>query len=478
MGKHNDRYYKRTIEVEIEVVRPDYTSSDYSAETLVSFVSRSKKSQGSKVSSALLSYEFEESIHDVDSPFSFQITAESDSDGKTWFDKIKKKDLIFIKEHGKTRYAGFVRATRYSSRISEDGKPERNISITGDGFGKALKNFTLILDMHIWLNNSTAQSAATTLKGAIESNIDEDRALVDILKKTYKAFFDLVQACGQVTGKFGLRGILDNFIDYDSRLDKEKTVTSLYPMAISLYQVGENSVWGIWQNMLNPPIHELFGTWNPETNKYELVFRQSPFEPDDWKALPSHELDPLILSDFDLGTDDAEVKTFYLGILPGSGIDRNKALVIDSYDGSEYSEKDEDKWAIYGYRPMIVEFKYFRREKQKEFSGAAKVMKDLAIMMKRWFEHNDEFYTGSFLLHNIDDPDVMKYMKIGEKLTYEGMEFYIEQTKRKWDYGDEASTTLSVSRGYRYDEGSGNYLGEIKSIGQKLKKIENEVFTV
>src|SRR3972149_1097101 len=102
----------RKPDFEIEIRRPNYLSTVYEDQLIVTF--GSQIAQG--YSTACTAYSFTESLSSLDTPFSLSLTLEKDSSGKTWYDKIEKRDLIFIKEYGKIRFVGFVTDRRYQAK--------------------------------------------------------------------------------------------------------------------------------------------------------------------------------------------------------------------------------------------------------------------------------------------------------------------------------------------------------------------------
>jgi hypothetical protein len=92
-------------------------------------------------------------------------------------------------------------------------------------------------------------------------------------------------------------------------------------------------------------------------------------------------------------------------------------------------------------------------------------MRQVNEMVFDWYSKNPEFLNGTIEMMTMPD----SYPRIGEKVRYLGGEFYVEETSRSWQYGGPMTTSLSVTRGYRYDE-NGNYIGPITNIGRFLKQ--------
>lgn len=461
-------YFKRRPNLKIDIVRPNYDSVSYSPTRVVSFVPNNKL-YNEKESNALTSYSFEESLHTHESSFNFTTTLAKDSDNKTWYEKIKKMDLVFISEFGEIRYCGVVKEKRYKASMGGDGKPKRSINFSGISIGHLLSSFPLVLDQFLYEATTTATAASKRLMGILSTLQQEDNIRVaPILREIYDAYFNLAQAVGGLSGSQGIKGIIDEYVVLDSALSSD--VVARYPMSFSLYQVGENNIWDIASQFITPPINELFGKWNPDRKKYEIIFRQAPFEGVDWLKIKNNIILPELVTDYDLGSSDSEVYTFYMGLMPGSGISRNKAMVYDSGAG-KIPQIDNEKWKKYGYKPLIVDFRYFDRSKEDVF-GVTNLMSELSIMMKKWFEHNDEFLSGSISMMSIGKGlyNGARNPRIGERATFVGGQFYIETSSHSWSMSGPMVTNLKITRGFQYKV-DGTPKAPIANIGQKIKAI-------
>lgn len=442
------KYVARRPDFEVTVFRPNYDQPGYQGTKIVSFISGLPPPRNTKSSDALVSYSFEESLHTPDSSFHLRLTLEADEQGRTWYNKIQLMDLVFISEFGEIRYTGFVQNRRIAQSMGD--KPRRYIIISGSSIGAMLTNFPLVLDQFLYEGTTTAKAASRKLSARLAALQDTTNVSVaEILIAIYESYFELTQAVGTLGASQGIRGVIDHFMDVESRLSSNVVVR--YPMSFSMYQVGVNNIWEIISQVITPPVNELFGLWNPKTNKYEVVFRQAPFEEKDWRSLPITPLPTVAIREADLGNSDSEVFTFYLATLPGSGISRRKAMVYDSGLG-KIPQIDTEKWKKYGYRPMLVDFRYFNRDHEKTFS-AGPLMTVLSEMMKKWFERNDEFLSGSVTFMTMPISSRRKKTqspRIGERLSFLEGEFYIEKSEHSWEMEGPMETKLGLTRGYVY----------------------------
>jgi hypothetical protein len=460
----------RRPSLSIQVVRPSYTSPVYRSATIVTFVPRAvseddKAKRHEAASDALLSYSYSESIVSVDSPFTMSVTPEMDKNGLTWLDKISKMDLVFIEEFGKIRYCGVVHDVRYSARMGQDG-PSRGVVISGNGFGHLISLFQLVMDYHLWVNGPSAETASQQLKVGLAN--DSGRKLKATLKIIYDSFITLVTTPDVGEINYGVKILINNYLDLDKGLSD--SMEGWYDLAINLYHVGENNIWQIWQSIIPPPIYELFGRWDCDACKYVVFARQSPFDAADWRALNSTmtSVNPLVLTDYDVGCGDSEAKTFFYGEIPGSELEPKETLAMSEYKATRVA--DNKKWPIYSFRPMSILFRFFNRKSE---NSTDQVLKRMAETLYNWYHINDELLNGTISLISIDDAAVMKYPTIGTKLSFLGGEFYIEETERSWKYGDSPRTKLTVTRGAIYDT-DGSFRGPIKNLGKRLLEFEGK----
>jgi hypothetical protein len=427
-------------------------------------VFRSTKEAVNPEQADLLAYNFSESVRGVNCPFTIQLTARADAKGQTWFDKVQPRDLVIISEFGKNRYAGFVDDVRYSSSMTEQG-PQRSVVVVGNGIAYLLQSYKFVLDLKILAAFAlpSAESAQKAFMAALSMEQGKGAKVRSILEQTYSAYYTLLQRIKSAMGitTFGMKGVLDKYMDFGNELSED--VVLQYPISVSMFRTGDNGLWDVWEQLLNPPYYELFGRWNWELNKYALVFRKTPFNPGDWSRLPISRISNTLLTGYDVSNDNRNVYTFYLALLPGSQIDRGLAEVLSA--GTAVI--DQKKFAIYGYRPLIAEFRFFDTSEVDNFVNAKVTMNQISRELYYWYKPNEEFYAGTLTFMTMNDP----YPRIGERLAFLGGEFYIEQTSRSWSAMGKMTTRLDISRGYHYNS-AGWQMGRMENAGQKIKALE------
>jgi hypothetical protein len=463
--------YTRRPDLEIEIRRPNYQLSSYEDKLIVVF----GQSDSENVSTACIGYSYSESLNSLDTPFSLNLTLERDGSGYTWYDKIHVRDLVFIKEHGKTRFAGFITDRRYQARMGDKGV-QRSITISGVSIGGFITFFSIIMDLHILASNKngTAFSAAQKFMTSLAGNIEKDQQLSNLILSVFTSFFDMIDVIGQ-TQQQGIRQIVKKFFDVGGKFSSD--LVAKYPVSLSVYQTGENSLWNILQQIITPPFHEFYGLWNyaEDVNKYELILRQTPFDPANWSALPIHripdDIPALFLQDYDIGDSDRDAKTVYGCFLPGSAYSREKVLTLDNFSTSLYFDKA--RWPYYGYKSMFTELRFFNRSKETDFLQVPDLIQSLSNQLYNWFNNNIEFLTGTVTIMNVESADHPHYPQIGQRLGFLEGEFYIEEVRRSWQYGGSMTATLSVSRGFMYSS-TGEQRQPIDKIGQKIGVLEKQ----
>lgn len=457
----------------IKIIRPNYLQTVYSesVESVIATFSPEKK-----VDKALLSYEFRETLQVTDCTFSLSFTAEADERGLTWFDKIVPTDIVKIYEIDKLKFVGIVTDRRYSTRMVDDGA-QRTISISGTSIGNLLSTFKLIIDTFLYDSDTFAESENRKLKSALAMHMKAGDPAAVVFETIYKSFFDLALKMGKANEDgAGVKAVIDYFINFGDKLSHD--IVFKYPIVLSIYNSGENNIWSLLTALIVPPINELFPQFDSSDGKYHVIFRQSPFDSGDWAKLPLNKVPTILLTNCDFGSSDIEIYTYYLCTVAGSGINDRKALVVDvEVDGARkgygsVAERDFNKWRKYGYRPMIVEFKYFDKDEFETSAEVAEIMRKLSFKMRTWFEHNDEFLNGTIEFMTMDDAwwSDVKNPKIGERLQFLNGEFYIESSEHSWAYGEAMITRLGVSRGYTYSQ-SGVMTGPILNPGRKADAV-------
>lgn len=469
----------RRPEFDIKITRPDWNAGDIESlkEKIVveftegdSFTNLDYNKSGIR-DNKLIGYEYSEGISNYEGSFSIELTAELSPNGVSIMDDLDRHDIVRIEEFGVVVFIGVIHDMAYSSMMTESGEPDRKIVINGYGLGWYISSIQLLLDLAVQsaLTNDkigvgTAGLEAEKFMAELARKFDEGSQLKSVLIAIRESFFDLVKKIGAGTDStFGYRVFLDKYIDWESKLSEDVIIR--YPGALSIYNKGINNIWSIWKEIAAEPLNELFGRFNPESGKYEVIFRQVPFNPEDWKALKIHKIDPLYLKSINLTRCKDEPYTFFMATI-NNLTNGNAGLIIPNYNSNAYVAKEQFK--RYGYRPMIVDLKYFDQETGADSRDAILngALKDISTDIGRWFDHNDDLYSG--LLQMITTKN--NYILAGDKVSFLGGEFYVEDVTKSWNLNAGMITRMSLTRGYEYQDGEG--VGRIKDITRSVQIFE------
>ncbi len=453
----------RRFDVSVSVVRPNYNSASFSSRKIIEFVSREPSGNNGE-SIDMVGYSFEEATTN-ESSFSLTLVPSIDNDGKSWVDKIAPMDLVFFNEFGKTRFCGVVHECRYVTQMGDNGST-RTVTVKGSSFGDLISNYKLVLDKHLWINSPVADIVSRTL--SVEIAEKAERSLKRVLQIIWNSFKKLaVMPSGEAGQTCGVFTVIEHYCDFDTGISS--SLKSLYELAIGLYHVGENNLWEIWRSIIPPPLYELFGVWESSSEMYKIIARQTPYDAEDWKNLKTTKVNPICLTDYSVGRDDSEVRTFFYCTLPGSDLDQNEILAIDNYKAVR--KINTEKWGRYGLRPMETSFRYYNRDPNTKKGGEQQVLSDTSERLLHWYGKCDEFLNGQIDLIGVDNPKIMEYPRIGEKLSFLGGEWYIERTLRSWVYGKSPRVTMDITRGYVYQNGA--MQSPIPNVGKRLLELED-----
>jgi hypothetical protein len=439
----------------VQIKRPDYTSPSLSflqvpewgragnqRPRYVEFVS-SKTDVGPNGYTDLIGYEFNNNLRDPEGGFSLTFVPAQDGNRLTWKDKIKIRDMVFIYEFGILSYIGIIKSTSYSSSMNGES-PTRRISMQGHSLGGAVKAFNLPMNIYLWFNiGTTADTANDALTDALNSDVSVGQNLKNTLRLITERFFRVAFG-GNLSG---FTALINEYISLAS-----SDLEAYYPMNIRPFNDQVNNLFTIFKNILPEPVYEVFGVY--ENGVYKIKSREAPFDYDDWNNLPLTEIDPVELVSQTFGDSDTEVYTQYFSDVPNSVITENQAYADSEFNGMYYF--DEEKFPIYGHRQLRASFPYYNLD------GDAENRQKLIDFCRRnsarlyaWYNHNDEFQSGSITLMTRPRNDGKKFIQIGERIQYMNgnsgpVQFYVEGEKRSMQYPERMTSEYVVTRGFEY----------------------------
>lgn len=472
--------YNRNPKWTVIIKRPDYTkptltfkrvpewSKTGNLTSIITFNSSQDTINAIYGYTDLIGYEYDESIANVENPFSLTLVPEQDSKGLTWKDKIRARDIVYIKEFDKIRYIGVVKNTGYSSSMDNAGNPNRSIVVSGESIGGMIKSFNLPMNIYLWFNlGADAQTKNDLLAASLNSLADEGQSIGNIFSSIKDAFFGVVFGKSQS----GFQALIDEYFTLEV-----SGLEAFYPMNIRPFQEDSNNLWTIFRQITPGPIYELFGKF--ENNKYKLICRETPFDYSDWNSLKITEINPLFLNSQNLSDSDSEVYTHYFSQLPNSVLSKNEIYANSSLD--EISVFDEEKLSIYGYRQLEATFPFYDIDKGRSESSIG-FLKENSVRLYDWYRNNVDFLSGDIELMTVPDSN-NEYISIGERIKYlqgssNSIQFYVERVKRKMEFPGVLTSTYGVTRGYEYGssnitiDGISRRSPQVKRISQQGKKL-------
>lgn len=430
---------------------------------------------GVMLSNALQSYNFSESVKTLETTFAFNVVTEHDTEGNTWYDKIQVFDIVEIYEDGTNlSFIGVVDTRNFNARMTTSGVQKQQ-SFSGYCMGGIIQKLQMILDTKLFGYVKTEALSAALTNGLTKSD-GTALTIKEFIDTTWKAFSEMStknDALKGVKSNIGILDIIDAYINFSV---DSKYVFS-YVVAQAWFEEGANTIIDIWKNMLPDPIYELYAKLSGK--KYDVIAREAPFGDyengkmvyDDWTALPRYKITPLELVDYDLTDTNKEVYTVFYAYLEGSILDPSRAAIAYSFeDGDKQLETavNQEKFAKYGYRPLIVSFRGYSQQdplgKKKKNQDQMEIMQQ---RMKAWYSNMDDQLDCAITIMN----DLTKTTKptAGGVLQFLGGEFYIPAITHSWSFNAPCQMALTLERGMKTDLKT-----PINNIGKQLREFEVE----
>ncbi len=450
-------YEHRIPKFKVSIVRPKYSSAVYLEDAIAAF-------EGNDENKALLAYNYEMSLSSFESPFSLLFAPVLlNKSGDTVMDLIRPMDVVKIEEHGELKYVGIVESTRYSARMTDAG-PDRTIAVQGYGIGGVLDRFAMLLDQVV-LSDATTSIEAIKIKTQallqdLSAKYGENTTMSTVLNNIKKSFKETMEKVGGYTPGTGVFNLMEQYLS----ITEQTATKTKYPMALSIFSYGGITLGQAFHEVVVPPFYEIFSRWEKESGKWILNIRPTPYSPKSWMALRKTVINPLHVTAFDCGFSSTDVKTFFFAFLSGG---------VNSYEQSRAMyqataiKKDKEKWALYGYRPLEASFRYVWLDKLEtngrkislmskrdgdpnaspaETISDEKLMDEYASMLQKWFGRADELLSGSLDMMTMKDGP-----RIGEIVSFNDTEFYVESLSGTWSYGEKMVTVLKLTRGGKYN---------------------------
>jgi hypothetical protein len=214
----------------------------------------------------------------------------------------------------------------------------------------------------------------------------------------------------------------------------------------------------------------------------KIMVRECPFDTDpvgsSWSALhctPEQEgrdVNPVLVKSFDIAQSDKEVYTVFFSYLNGYPIQEDKILMIAVHEASGEDMKafpgikiDEEKFGIYGYRPLFVHFIGYSYDPKRPDLDTSKHLQDMNERLQNWYANLDRMYSGSITMATDLKQDMPQP---GERVRFLGGEFYVVDSEHRWNYGGNPETVISISRGGDYKSGK---FAELRDVAKRYQEL-------
>jgi hypothetical protein len=427
----------------------------------------------------LLSYTFSNDINSLDGEFSFSVLDAMDNEkNKRLFKSIQKRMVVKIYEGGTYPvFIGVIHEKRVTASIMESGV-KRSIQFSGTNILGLLSDFILSLDVKL-MNLKDAGIYSEQLTIALAKEHPEKLTVREFLKVTLENYVNLTLDNMNISSTDILKTLrthVDENLDIFRFEEGKEDAPFYFPIACAFYTQGENRITEIWRNILAHPVYEMFPVITD--GRPGIMVREAPFDPVDWLKLRKTRIRPIDLTDYDLLESDKEVYTFFNCFLVGEANSLDQETIIAMVvHGGGVTITDQDKFSLYGYRPLEIAFRgYARRNNLDSESGAdiKEIKQDLNARAREWFGKLDDMLSGTLsLITNFNEKPGEGNPKTGEKIQLLDGEFYVVHESHSWSYGGAPKLSLTVNRGCIYNQ-EGAYSKAMENAGIRLSELEGE----
>jgi hypothetical protein len=208
-----------------------------------------------------------------------------------------------------------------------------------------------------------------------------------------------------------------------------------------------------------------------DSNAYTMLFlRRTPFDADDWKALPRILISNADIQEQDLGVTDHEVYNMFwvypLLAVPNEitmkGLGSRPMLFSREVQFTEKSDRPGSYPSVvsdprtarrnavekFGLMPMERSTRVWCWSKSRNMSSVTKTANLLTQTMANWYKHNSVLKTGSMSIKGLPDLHVGNVLvNVDEK-----EEFYVEGVANNYVQYQPMTTTVMVTRGQKIGE--------------------------
>lgn len=450
------------------------------------------------INNCLQSVQFTLSKGDVNGSFSLNFYPET-KDGNSVFDLVKVMDIVTIKEQftknegtaespkyrigTKTVFVGIVKNKKIVGQGTDSGGMRR-VSISGISAAGLLSQYYINLDVSAMALTKQTANAKELSNELTFSLLKENPLKVETCVTKIWEYFNKI-AMQLKTPKVAkmIKSLMGNTASEFFNFDKS---TFYYPLGCIFKGEQTQNFFSTVDGVIPEPMYEKYAYCDPDTQKMRIMIRECPFpyaEPSDaavlnttnWNKLlkEKHIITTSLLKNFDFQKNDNEVYTVFYAYLNGYPIDEQRALVLSTMEDKKEDKTiivADDKYELYGYRPLICHFIGYGMEDGKKDGNTNNNLQKANLKLRSWFENLPLMLNGSITIAMTQETDTT--IQPGELVEIMGGIFYVEGITHSWNYGSGGDINISLSHGGIYNEISGQF-SEIENIGTFTKLLEN-----
>ncbi|GHU88640.1 hypothetical protein FACS189476_06100 [Spirochaetia bacterium] len=405
----------------------------------------------------LQSYTFTNSVNDPKGSFSLSFYPNDDYGlykDQAIMDMIEEMDIVqifeFIDDKGAYPYptfTGVIIKKLYSlAKIGDD--TQRRVSITGYSIAGLIQEFRISLDaqaMEITDEIANNNQIEIELTQALMSSDNKGIKVSEAINIIWKSFLNLSTKYGKLSNP-KVAEIIKTWIG-ENPFDVDDS-SFFYPLGNVFYGQNTQSFYDVIQHLIPRPVYEIF----PFTDKGEtkIKIRVAPFNSDKWDGLNPKDkfINPVLLKSCDISQSCEEVYTVFYSYLDGYPMQMDKALMLSAkkLKGIPGVMVDEEKFGLFGYRPLFLSFRGYSKSMEDDTTTGEKI-NELNQTLKAWFGNLEKMYNGNITMSTdiSTEPPCA-----GEKIPFLGGEFYVVSSEHRWNYGGNPETALAISRGGIY----------------------------
>jgi hypothetical protein len=433
-----------------------------------------KLSFGAGTGKVLQAYVFSYSVNDPKGAFSLTFYPDDDNGlykDKSIFDLIEEMDIVRIYEQMDEKgsypyaaYTGVIRKKKLAAQMTDNG-PRRTVVASGHSIAGLVHEFRLSLDTQAMaITNEIANNnqIETELTIALMQNDNKPIKVADAIKIIWDSFLNLSTKYGKLSNPKVAEIIKAWIGENPFNVDDS---SFYYPIGSVFYGQNTKNFYDVIESLIPRPVYEIFPFIDDKDGyKTKIKIRISPFDTDPWKGLnpKGKKIEPVLLKSFDIAQSDEEVYTVFFSYLDGYPIQQDKALMLAAMrlKGMPEVVLDEEKFGIYGFRPLYLSFHGYYKSPEDDTTTSEELTR-LNGKLKGGFGNLEKMYTGNIVMST----DISKEMiYAGEKIPFLGGEFYVVSTEHRWNYGGNPETSLAISRGGEYSGGS---FKELKDVAKR-----------